>query len=338
MEKTKLKINAKTFLRDFRSGKSDEELMSLHGLDPKSLNKLLRILVARKLLDEAELLTGHSFGSAGYHVGLPLRQPAADRQFEADPGAAIPKSTNLDATRCPQCGAEVTKKVLTCPECGHVVPGEERWANVEPRKGFFDRVPPKLLGTILALPIAVVLIYVFRDMILPMTEVKIGQGREAIRNELSKSKESLQAAKELAKKRGVRGVQATVERLIGEEILQGAESDYSTFVAGRRWAEISAQDKEMHLSEIRSAKRNAHLDEEFDLVDAQGQRLARVTPSSINLGPFEDVSDDTWSVGQKDESADAAKQGGEDSKDALRRVLERRFPAGMGPGKPRGDP
>lgn len=335
MEKTKLKVNAKTFLEDFRSGKSDEELMNLHGLDRRSLNKLLRILVDRKLLDEAELLAGHSFGSAGNHVGRPLREPAVDRRVEAGPGAAILKSTDIDAARCPQCGAEVTKRVLTCPECGHVLPGEERWANVEPKKGFFDRVPPKLLGTILALPIAVVLVYVFRDMILPITEVKIDQGREAIRSELSKSKESIQAAKELAKKRGVRGVQATVERLIGEEILQGAESEYSTFFAGRRWAEISAQDKEMHLSEIRSAKRNANLDEEFDLVDAQGQRLARVTPSSINLGPFEDISDDTWSVGEKGKSEDAVGPGGGDNKDALRRMLERRLSP---PGKSRKEP
>ena len=35
MEKQPLKVNAKMFLKDFREGKSDEELMRLHGLTPR---------------------------------------------------------------------------------------------------------------------------------------------------------------------------------------------------------------------------------------------------------------------------------------------------------------
>jgi len=40
MEKKPLKVNAKTFLKDFREGLSDEELMRLHGLTPQTLAKL----------------------------------------------------------------------------------------------------------------------------------------------------------------------------------------------------------------------------------------------------------------------------------------------------------
>jgi len=224
----------------------------------------------------------------------------------------------------------VTKKALTCPECGHVLPGEERWANVEPKKGFFDRVPPKLLGALVALPVAAVVFYVFKDMIVPIAEVKIERQREAFKQELAKSRESIQAAKEVARKRGVRGVQAVVERLIAEEILQSVEPDYGTFVAGHRWNEISTQEKETYLSEIRSALRQANMDGEFDLIDTGGGLLARVNQSSINLGGIDDSPDTAWSAEEKSEPPGAR----ESVKDILRRNLERR----LSPDKPRGEP
>jgi len=348
MEKKKPKVNAKKFLEDFRAGKSDEDLMSLHGLDQRGLNKVLRILVERKLLDEAELLAGHSFRSAAAHEAAPLRnsrrgvrsaldshdEPRADLTPRSHPRlhrpSPIPGSDTDGDTTCPQCGAAVTKKALTCPECGHVLPGEERWANVEPKRGFFDRVPPKLLGALVALPVAAVVLYVFKDMIVPIAEVKIERQREAFKQELAKSRESIQAAKEVARKRGVRGVQAVVERLIAEEILQSVEPDYSTFVAGPRWKETSLHEKELHLSEIRSAMRKANMDGEFDLIDSGGGLLARVNQSSIKFGGGDDNSDATWSPEEKNEPPGAR----ESVKDILRRNLERR----LSPDKPRGSP
>lgn len=329
MEKTKSKINAKKFLEDFRSGKSDEELMSLHGLDYKGLNKVLRLLVERKLLDEAELLAGHSFRSVRPKETPSLRKPSIDLRLMPDGPATISGSVGDDDTRCPQCGATVTTKILTCPECGHVLPGEDRWANVEPKQRFFDRVPPKLLGTILALPILVILLYVFKDLIIPIAEVKIEKNRDALKQDLTKSRESLQAAKELAAKRGMRGVQATIERLIAEEILQRVEPDYATVVAGPRWNEISTQEKETYLSEIRSAMRNASMDGQFDLIDPGGSLLARVKPSSISFGLPDEGPDSTWSTEDQGEQTDEGGGAG----DALRRTLERR----LSPDKPHGE-
>jgi len=330
MEKKKPKVNARKFLEDFRAGKSDEDLMSLHGLDQRGLNKVLRILVERKLLDEAELLAGHSFRSVASHEAAPSRNPPVDSRVGLHRPSPIPGSDTNDDTRCSQCGAAVTKNALTCPECGHVLPGEERWANVEPKKGFFDRVPPKLLGALVALPVAAVVFYVFKDMIVPIAEVKIDRQREAFKQELAKSRESIQAAKELARKRGVKGVQAFVERLIAEEILQSVEPDYSTFVAGRRWNEISSHEKEMYLSEIRSAMRKANMDGEFDVIDPGGGLLARVNQSSIKFGGGDDSSDVTWSAEQK--------SGPPGSKEAVKDILRRNLERRLSPDKPRGEP
>ena len=49
MEK-KQKINAKKFVEDFRAGKSETELMSAHGLNPGTLDKVFRALIDKNFL------------------------------------------------------------------------------------------------------------------------------------------------------------------------------------------------------------------------------------------------------------------------------------------------
>jgi hypothetical protein len=339
MEKPKPKVNAKKFLEDFRAGLGDEELMSLHGLDQKGLNKVLRILVERKLLDESELLATHSFRFAAIPETPSPYAPQRDSVPEPDRPEPIPYPEMPHGTKCPQCGATVSTKVLTCPECGHVLPGEERWANVEPDKRFFERVPPKMLGIILALPVVALMFYVFRDMIIPMAELKVEKQREQFKETLESSRGPIQAAQEVAAKRGLRGLQTVIEQLTTQDIIQSVEPDYSTFVAGPRWSEISTFDKEKHLSRIRSALLSAKLSGEFNVMDQSGLLLARVTKSSMSFGPFDAGSEGTWSSEEKDENSE--KQGAEPveaagrAKDFLRRSLERRLgPPAKLPGEP----
>ena len=338
MEKTKPKVNAKKFLEDFRSGISDEELMSLHGLDRKGLNKVLRILVERKLLDESDLLATHSFRFATIRETPSPYAPGPDSVLEPDRPEPIPHSGTAHGTKCPQCGATVSAKVLTCPECGHVLPGEERWANLEPDKGFFERVPPKMLGIILALTVTALMVYIFKDMIIPMAALKAEQQREQIQETLEQSRGPMQAAKEVVAKRGIRGLQTVIERLITQEILQSAEPDYATFVAGSRWNEISSFDKEKCLSEIRSALMKANLAPQFDVMDETGGLLVRVTRTSMSFGPFDATGEASESAyldePAKEESAQQADEA-QGAKDFLRRSLERRLaPPGKLPGEP----
>jgi hypothetical protein len=338
MEKTKPTVNAKKFLQDFRSGKSDQELMRRHGLDQRGLTKVLHLLVERKLLDEADLLASHSFRPEEPYEPPPSRKPVPGSAPRPDQPPLIHGSYSASGTKCPQCGATVSTKVLTCPECGHVLPGEERWANLEPEKGFFDRVPPKLLGILIALPAAALLFYVFRDMILPMAELKAEKQRKEIQDTLEQSHGPMQAAKEVVAKRGLRGLEAVIERLMGQEIIQRVEPDYSIFVAGARWNEISSFDKERSLSEIRSALIKANLSPEFDVNDAYGGLLVRVKRSSMSFGPFDTTSEPTASAEEdeqaEEESAEPAQEE-RSTKDHLRKTLERRLaPPARLPPKP----
>ena len=47
MAQTEKKVKAKIFVQDFMSGMSRERLIEVHGLTPRSLEKLLKILVER---------------------------------------------------------------------------------------------------------------------------------------------------------------------------------------------------------------------------------------------------------------------------------------------------
>ncbi len=86
-----------------------------------------------------------------------------------------------------------------CPECGHMLPGEERWESVEPPQRLVDRVPPLVLGSIIASPIAVVFFFLFKNIILPMSEsAAVSKHANAISKE-TKGAAPKQMAKDVAR-------------------------------------------------------------------------------------------------------------------------------------------
>lgn len=263
---------------------SDEELMLLHGLDRSGLDKLLRILVEKGLVQQAELqararvVSGPpaSFGSAG-DAGI-LGQADTTTVEDLRREARAP-----DPTRCPQCGAPVTKRMLTCPECGHVLPGEERWESVEPKPGLWERIPPKVLGCIVALPAAVLVVFIFKDMLLPMTAVSIEKKSDRIRQEVKHLRKPLKQTKEVALEASMRVVESEVARLIQQEVLSTRNEDCTVFIKGFRWANLSRDEKMTYLNELSRTMESAQVPVNFQVQDYQGRTIAHVTEEGVRL-------------------------------------------------------
>lgn len=176
------------FLVDFRSGCSDEELARKHDLKQSALKKLLRVLEQKRLLSSADLEI-RAVEAARMEASLTgLDQPDLPRPEEF-------------VSTCPQCRAAVTEKLLTCPECGHVLPGEERWSNLEPKKGLLDRVPPIVWGCIIALPIGLLVFYTFKGMLVSMRSTAAEKAQKSAAAEAHSKKASTGTATALAKSR-----------------------------------------------------------------------------------------------------------------------------------------
>jgi hypothetical protein len=302
MEKSSRKINAKVFLQDFREGKTDEELMRLHSLSPTSLAKVVQVLLDKNLLDPAELKSRRAVAPTEPEIRLPIHDP---QDFSRDePGEEIkPREGEYRGSDfCPQCGAKVTDRMLSCPECGHVLPGQERWEAVEPKKGLTERIPARVWGYIIAIPIGVVLFFLFKDVILPMAESTSEKRNEALRQELPKGKTPLEASKDLAKQASSGIIRTEIERLTNEGILTGANKGYTSFTAGSRWVELSDGEKRTALEDIRTAMRRSGITTHFRLVNDSGDSLALVAGESIELyeesGPKE-TGDSAGEVGEQ---------------------------------------
>jgi len=273
MEK-KQKINAKKFVEDFRAGHSDLELMHAHELSPANLEKVIKALVDKNLLDRAEVArrkgeTEPDDQPSPYPEPLDWASHSAEmRRLHEEQGARL--------SFCPQCGAKISKKMLTCPECGHVIPGQERWADAEPKMGFLNRLSPKTIGIVIALPVAVGLFFFFKNIILPMAET-VGEKRaQAVRKELPKGKTPMEAAKDLAKSLSTKDIQGEVQRYVDDEILSGARHDYSSFTVGPRWDRLTAQEKEIFVKDLSLTLDGAGLKKNFRLVGSGGQTIAKV--------------------------------------------------------------
>lgn len=304
MARTKLKVNAKSFVRDFRAGASDSKLMDSYNLSGDGLNTLLKMLVDKKLLHPSELRSGGGFPSTelldvpGFGEPAERNRPKAVYEPRREPMAATvrtpeepPPETKspdpADSSHCPQCGAEVTGKMLICPECGHVLPGEERWANVEPKQRLVDRIPPKVLGTVVALPIAVLLIFVFKDIIIPMTE-----------NSIENRTRAAQAARPSAlKKAGLKEPRAPSEprealnRLVADlietEVFADVNRELTVFHVGPRWWRMSGDERMESLDRMRTAMRESEGEFEVEIVDSMGAALAWVNHGSVELAAQE---------------------------------------------------
>lgn len=293
MEKKPLKVNAKMFLKDFREGKSDEELMQLHGLTPQTLAKLVRLLLDKELLDPSELKSRRADAPTEPEIFIPPPRPQDILPEEPGHERNRQEPVQSSGSSCPQCGAKVTERMLSCPECGHVLPGQERWEAVEPKKGLFERVPARLMGYIIALPIGIMLFFLFKDVILPMTEATVEKRTEALRQELPKGKTPIRASKDLAKRAASGVIRVETQRLIDDGVLAEAKDDYRAFTAGSRWPELSDAEKRKALGDIRSALVRSGMAIHFRVVNDSGESLALVTDESIELfdgnGPTESV-------------------------------------------------
>jgi hypothetical protein len=277
MEKNR-KINAKKFVADFKAGLDDADLIREHGLDKATLPKVFKALVAKGLLDISEL-------EERQLDGVKRRPAPPPPTLEPTAGYAVHPiaSKYQDPDLCPQCGAQVSKKALTCPECGHVLAGEERWRDLEPKQRFWERIPPLALGIIIAIPIGILMIYLFKDIILPMSESAAEKRADALRRELPKGKTPMEAAKDLARMAGQNKIKPEVERLVAEDILTSANADYTVFTAGPRWADMPADERMNRLKAIRTALRSSNLPVNFRFLMETGEVYATVTFNSIDV-------------------------------------------------------
>ena len=283
MEKQPLKVNAKMFLKDFREGKSDEELMRLHGLTPQTLDKLVRVLLDKELLDPSELKSRRAEAPTEPEIFIPPPRPQDILPPEPVRERNRQDYVESSGSSCPQCGAQVTERMLSCPECGHVLPGQERWEAVEPKKGLTERIHPMVLGCIIALPIGIMLFFLFKDVILPMTEATVEKRTEALRKEIPKGKTPMQASKDLAKRAASGVIRVETQRLINDGIIAEAKDDYRSFTAGSRWPELSDAAKRKALEDIRTALVRSGMAIHFRFVNDSGESLALVTGESIEL-------------------------------------------------------
>lgn len=299
MSKPKLKVNARNFLRDYRAGKTETELMDAYNLNRDGLNKLLRMLIDKQMLFPSELKSDKTFPSTELldvppfgapsqrSRPKPVYEPKRDLGIEmpAKPVDAGPeKSSPVDLSRCPQCGAEVTEKMLICPECGHVLPGEQRWANVEPQPRWVDQISPKILGSIIALPIAIMLFFVFKDIILPMTENTIEKRATAVKNARSKrSNDAVPKATGVSQVDPVVAVNRLVDEMIVSRVLAKVNDDLSVFHVGPRWWTMTGDDKLEALDRLRKSMRKSAGEFEFEVLDSSGAAVAWVNHDSVEL-------------------------------------------------------
>ncbi|MGB6067908.1 MAG: zinc ribbon domain-containing protein [Desulfomonilaceae bacterium] len=283
MEKNAQKVNAKMFLRDFRDGKSDEGLMRLHGLTRPKLDKLMRILLERKLLDPSELKPRTASPPPEKESTIPSNGP----QYSPTADVAYVGIHREDAQKvglsCPQCGARVSERMLSCPECGHILPGEDRWEAAEPGKGLLDRVSARTLGYIIAIPVGILLFFLFKNAILPMTQATMDKRAEDIRKEIPNGMTPKEAARDVARQAGARIIQIEVQRLVSNSVLSSANKDYTSFTAGSEWTDLPQEEKRHILEHLRSALVRSSMPGDFELVNDSGESLARVTDNSIEF-------------------------------------------------------
>ncbi len=290
MAKTTQKVKARKFVQDFLSGMSRDELMRVHELTPGSLDKLLGILEQKGILTRAQI---HS-------VGLPR---AVHRAHEVEETVSPPESQSGSEARpsrenlCPQCGAEVSKKALTCPECGHLLPGGKRWGAEEQDRSIFRRVPAWVIGCLIAVPAALVVVYIFLFMIYPMMEVaserksqKARELKKAVQHSgkvgntgpTNAAKKRLQEEQELRDNRAA--LKEEIEKLVQRRVFAGSGENYQVFQAGSAWSLLSDPDKYLELDNMRLSMKRAKVEVDFEVKDLRGSTVARVTEDAVILG------------------------------------------------------
>jgi len=277
MEDHKQKVNAKKFVRDFRAGKSRAELMRDYGISGASLDKLVRVLVERKLLDLSEAAATASGNAAG--SARPVGKAAIR---EKDPEFT-----------CPQCGAEVGRRALTCPECGHVLPGEDRWQSIDQEKGLLSRIPRKVIGWGLAVPALVAMLFIIKDVVVPLTGHMADKKIEDVRKARPVNSVVAPARENAAEAVSTEAIEQEVAGLIADGTLSAAGQDYATLTTGAIWEALAQDDRGQVLVRLQEAYRASGMTPIFELVDLLGKPVARVNDASVEFITSEADPDST---------------------------------------------
>ena len=292
MGKVKQRVSAKRFVEDYRAGKTDDELMEEYHLTRTSLPKVLARLVKQNLLDSADIRSRGAFqetvlleppvSRADRGSEQTLESPVAGSGPSPENQVEKPKDKALE---CPQCGAQVTLTMLLCPECGHMLSGQERWERVEPPKRFIDRVPPKVLGTIIALPLAIALIFVFKNVIIPMTNVTIEKRANEMRRHGAAHRSTHPRKTHKVRQRSEVPAKLTdrVKELIENGVFSEAASDYTLFTTGYRWGDLSEDERIGQMEGLRSEMLRTWSKFQFAVVEPGGKLVGRATESSVSL-------------------------------------------------------
>ncbi len=69
---------------------------------------------------------------------------------------------------------------------------------MDPGKKLLERIPPKVLGCILALPVAIGFYFLFKDIILPMAESAVAKRADQVRKEVPRGSTPMKMAKQMA--------------------------------------------------------------------------------------------------------------------------------------------
>lgn len=300
----KRRVNAKKFVQDFRSGMTDDELIHAHGLTVRTLEKLLDTLLDKGLLDRVEVKRSRSRSLRRVDPAADVSPMTAPGQSGPDPDADSwgpvvrppvahgpdypPVGVWKDAPRpssssCPQCGAGVSSKALICHECGHALSGEERWEQADTRRPLTERIHPLVLGSLLAAPVAIVLFFFFKDVILPASKVSMDKRIEDLRRETPAGKTPMGAARDMAKDVAVNVLETELRALISQGVFSAVDDDYKKFTAGPRWADHAPEALRTYLANIRATMKSARLTVDFEVVDATDQPLAHVAEQSISF-------------------------------------------------------
>ncbi len=331
MGKKTHKINVKQFLADLRSGKSDDELMEIHDLSPKALEKLIMTLIEKKMLDPAELSAEPisaempTFRDSAPVGGAPDVQPEPGRPVRKPP-------REFDPDHCPYCGVRVAETALTCPECGHVLPGEDRWAKAEQDIPLMERIPPLVLGSLFAIPIGIALFIFFAFFMLPAQEAKVQDRIERLRKQTPDGQSPKGAAKQLARDVAARNLRMQIGRLQSLDIFAEVNDDFSVFYAGSRWNSLSEAEREEHLVQIQHAKKRSDMFVPFVVMDMWDNTVAQVTETKVEIIPIDDAR--SWSTVEDPEPIEADPSVGMRPQpgdfEGLERSIERRLPTGRG--------
>lgn len=303
MAKKKIKINPKKFTQDFRSGMSDDELMLAHGLTPMALEKVIRMMEEKHLLDVAEISRDITVPTMRHvRSGRGNRpRPIAEESTVLTPLQRFPDEPLKEpGSKCPQCGAGVPETALTCRECGHVLPGSHRWEEPESDESLWKRLPPIVRGCVVAAPFLLIFFLLLTYVVLPAGESRIDKRIELIRQQGPRKTASAPVSS-----RGESNPQGgqtdnlldlELENQIADGILTEVGQDLSFFRAGARWTQLSEQELAEKMARIAAALRQARFEVYFQVVDTDGWTVAECTETSVRI--FKDGRATDWQFDQ----------------------------------------